>query len=126
MPANIEYLCAEHGRAMATSGDDESVINHALGVLQENGVYAMFLFCASRTEAHRQVADRIGQQAVDLLRCEGIGLLGDQVSYAQTPDAQAVLFPALTHLSASVPNLLFAKDLLERALIYARYHAKAL
>jgi len=119
---NIDYLCAERGRAIGTQqGVEESLINHALGVLQENGVYAMFLFCASRGDAHRQPATHIGTQCTDLLSDEGVALLPQGTTYDNRQD----LFIRLGELAGNLSRLLFAKDLLERTLTYARYHAKA-
>jgi hypothetical protein len=128
---NHDQLCARFGYQIATDlyalipRATENHITKSLGVLQENGVYAFALYQASRgnerggaeklarlasyllSEAHLKPFD--GNSTISLLE----GLRGDQQK-------------RVTGLADNLDSLLLAKRLLEQALIYARYHTKAL
>ncbi len=105
----LDMKCAECGGDIASiSGIDETIITKALGVLQEDGVYAFFLYTASK-------ADAIKTRAFSFLKDRG--LLTDRTD---------VLTAVRDGFKENLDKLLLAKELLERTLIYARYHAKAL
>lgn len=139
---NLDQLCARYGHKMATKSD-ENHITKSLGVLQENGVYAFFLYQESkRTKAkdgknQKMAADKAGNAqsskadggqedkdhattvsglAAKMLREQEVSLL---------PPGEDVL-AAVCNLTENLDDLLMAKRLLEQTLIYARYHAKAL
>jgi len=40
---NLDYKCMEYGQKIGKQGD-ENILRKSLGVLQEDGVYAMFLW----------------------------------------------------------------------------------
>ena len=74
---NLDQLCAEYGYKFAeevSRADDfnakkaEVLITKALGVLQEQGLYAFVLFCESRTSAEKSGAEKIEASAKELLR----------------------------------------------------------
>lgn len=120
---NLDQLCAKYGWEIASKVHQaigkqaENHITKSLGVLQENGVYAFFLYQASRGSREKPGAERLTEQAKELLSEAGI------VSFNNPGDPlQAVR----DHLASNLDQLLLAKRLLEQALIYARYHAKAL
>lgn len=139
---NLDQLCAQFGHAMcqavakALKGQDgkidkaktENLITNSLGVLQEDGVYAFFLYQASREERESKGAEELGRQAHELLRVIPIE------SFAKPFDTLANSLLAvrgdeqkgIPGLASNLDQLLLAKRLLEQALIYARYHAKAL
>ncbi len=96
----------------------ENTITKSLGVLQENGVYAFFLFLDARKS--EKGAKEIGKQAKKLLRHQHIMLLRDRQEKEKND------YLALQTLTNTLDHLLLAHQLLEQALIYARYHAKAL
>jgi len=118
---NLDAACAVLGAQLGNSGqkakDTENSITKALGVLEEQGVYAMFLYLHAR-EKHW------GQETSRLLAT----FLREQPS-VQSPLLSAVAqpepFSALQALAKDLDKLLFARDLLHRVLVYARYHAKA-
>lgn len=120
---NLDRLCAQYGWEMARQVHEvlkknpETHITKSLGVLQEDGVYAFFLYQASRGE------HKLGELAAKLLSDEKISLVsGDIRSTEQTLEA----IRKSNGLAEDIDRLLLAKRLLEQALIYARYHAKAL
>lgn len=101
------------------AGKVDNLITKALGVLQENGVYAAMLYLYSRTEKNDKfIAEKAREKLLSLLfELEITGLPGTQAS------------EALPFLSDSVcddlDSLLLMKQLWEQTLIYARYGAKA-
>jgi len=120
---NLDLLCARYGCDMAKQVYEalkkgaENHITKSLGVLQEDGVYAFFLYQASRGEREEAGAKKLAQSAEALLAKAAVGpaRFGAGDPLAATLD-----------LADNLDQLLLAKRLLEQALIYARYHAKAL
>lgn len=99
----------------------ENTITKSLGVLQEQGVYAFFLFL--KYVEDEKGAKEIRNSTTDLLRQAAIHILRKKKEGEQED------FPALHDLTTNMDNLdnlLLARQLLEQTLIYARYHAKAL
>lgn len=107
---NLDVRCAELGSKLATKGD-EKTLTDGLSVLEEQGVYAFFLYLHAR-----------GDQGVSSC-CETF--------LKKTPASAPLLvgtgdrFPSLRALGEDLDKLLLARDLLRQALIYGRYHAKA-
>lgn len=120
---NLDQLCARYGWEIAEKvhgkigKNAENHITKSLGVLQENGVYAFFLYQASRGSRERPGADQLRDRAKELLKEAGI------VGFGNAADALAAVRDSLAN---DLDQLLLAKRLLEQALIYARYHVKAL
>ena len=138
---NLDQLCAQFGYTLAQEvnnafskpTDTENLITKSLGVLQENGVYAFFLYLASqikekkddREDKKSKAARALANQAASLLKHEWLNLI-------QVDDEGDAYKKAMEEirgkdgLASKLDQLLLAKRLLEQALIYARYHAKAL
>jgi len=120
---NLDQLCAQFGWKIADEvykaigKNAENHITKSLGILQEDGVYAFFLYQASRGQREKSGAERLRDQAKELLKQAGI------YGFANTSDPLATV---RDHLAGDLDQLLLAKRLLEQALIYARYHVKAL
>lgn len=120
---NLDQLCAKHGWQMAKKVHDaikkqaENHITKSLGVLQENGIYAFFLYQASRGSKEKPGAEKLTEQARAFLEEAGI------TAFQGAADP---LKSVREGLAADLDQLLLAKRLLEQALIYARYHVKAL
>ncbi|MDH7597832.1 MAG: hypothetical protein QHG98_08890 [Methanothrix sp.] len=121
---NLDQLCAKYGWQIADEvhrAIDKHAENHitkSLGVLQEDGVYAFFLYQDSRGQREKPGADKLTEQASAFLREARI----EAFQSASDPPLKAVR----EHLAGDLDQLLLAKRLLEQALIYARYHAKAM
>jgi hypothetical protein len=105
--------------AKLEAGKVDNLVTKALGVLQENGVYAAMLYLYSRTEKKDKfVAEKTRERLLSLLTdLEITGLPGTQAS-------EALKF-LTDKVCDDLDRLLLVKQLWEQALIYARYGAKA-
>jgi hypothetical protein len=106
---NLEVRCAELGEELAKIDKvSEKVLNEALAVLEEQGVYAAFLYLKAR---YNDVAGKFLSVCQEFLgevfSLEG----GDPLEVAKA-------------LARDLDNLLFARELLRTAFVYARYHVK--
>jgi len=93
----------------------ENVIQKSLGVVQEDGIFAFIIYLKSIKRAgEKDVAEKIIENIKKLLQdMEIITHNNDDIE-------------EFKKLGEDMNNMLLAKDLIERTLIYARYHAKAL
>lgn len=113
---NLDLQCAELGRTLAELKVDhkpieEKVFTSALGILEDQGPYACFLYLKAREgDAGRQITER----ATEFLRplVEAKGEAKDPLEFVES-------------LASDLDQLLFSRDLLRQALVYARYHVKA-
>lgn len=97
----------------------ENLATKALGVLQENGVYAATLYLYSRTGADARIAPYVRSQALALAAAEVV----QQTAPADRADA-ALRF-VTDHIAGDLDTLLLVKQVWEQTLIYVRYGAKA-
>lgn len=97
----------------------ENLTTKALGVLQENGVYAATLFLFSRPSREQPLAKIIWQGLSDLLPS-----LLPGVRVPQGEADQMLAFVAET-VATDLDRLLLVKQVWEQTLIYVRYGAKA-
>lgn len=119
-------MCRQVGEAFSKDGKvdkakTDNLITKSLGVLQEDGVYAFFLYLASRG-SEKTGAKKLSVQAQALLKAIGIrpfDTIFDPLAAVRGNEQTK-------GLADDLDNLLLAKRLLEQTLIYARYHAKAL
>ena len=110
---SLDLECAKWGRALADSANrDQRILTDALSVLEEQGVYACFLFLKARDGKD---GERVHEKCAEFLRKVPADspLLGSRD-----------VFTALHTLAEDLDKLLFAKDVLRQALVYGRYHAK--
>ncbi len=123
---NLDRLCAEFGykyakdvtNAINKDADKaENLITKVLGVLQEQGLYAFVLFCKSRSDTEKKGAVIIEKITKELFKDE-LHLMGnsDLMEEIRKDDG----------LASDLENLILAIKVLEKSLIYARYHAKAM
>lgn len=107
---NLDHLCAEFGQKIASAKIDEDMIREALGVLQEDGVYACFLYLLSKSER-----EQLKNILAEFLR---------QKKFIANDVTKENIHTTIGAIADSLDNIFFVKFLLERVLIYARYHAK--
>jgi len=122
---NLDRLAAQHAQEIIRRTCDkkaseiDNTVTKAVGVLQENGVYACFLYLKAKEKKN-------GDIVVD----EMLGLL-DNLGFGWGKPSSDKGEDVLRHITEKVTNtdhmerLLLAKDILEQLLIYARYGAKA-
>lgn len=112
---NLDLACARAGQAIAEkpSKELEKLVTSALAVLEEQGVYALFLFL--KTQGGK-AAPTIEQKVREFLKTtpQQAPLLPDDGD----------VFALLQSMSEDLDKLLLARDLLRQALVYARYHAR--
>lgn len=115
---NLDFICADYGyRIGCNDRVKEALLNKSIGVLQENGVYALMLYLSSRSSSDEKAgADHICSNLVDLWYDKRLSICTgerqDQFATAQ-------------QLAQNLDKLLLVKSLCEQTLIYGRYHAKA-
>ena len=122
---NLDQLCAEYGYRFAekiSRADDfnaqkaEVLITKALSVLQEQGLYAFVLFCESRPSGEKAGVKEIETLAKELLK--RLNLINDDDFLEELRKDNGLL--------TRLDDLMLAIQLLEKSLIYARFHAKAM
>lgn len=124
---NLDYLAATHAQKVIsrTMEVDKSTIENAitevLSVLQEQGVYACFVFALSRAKS-----DTAESKSIRVIVDEMANLL-KQLDFPVTYEgnAEATLKQVVERVTQDLERRLLAKDMLEQMLIYARYGAKA-
>lgn len=116
---NLDRLAAKYAQAVVQSGDQniETTVTKALGVLQENGVYACFLYLLAKEKNNGKT---VVTKMLNLL--DGLGFDWGEPS-DQKPET--ILQYINEKVSMDLERLLIAKETLEQMLIYARYGAKA-
>jgi hypothetical protein len=114
---NLDYFCIKQAQQMLYDDKSEDNVRKALGVLKEDGVYAMFLFLETKDKAIRK-------NLTGLLNTEEIRkyLLGDSRTFSE--DSFKEFCDLLGEVAMELGKLLFLKKILERTLIYALYHAR--
>jgi hypothetical protein len=122
---NFDLLAAKHAQAVISntkdskSSDIKNTVTKALGVLQEDGVYACFLYLLAK---EKEPGKKVVEQMLDLL--EGLGFGWNKPVKADgTPEV--VLKHITDHVTQDLEKLLLSKETLEQMLIYARYGAEA-
>ena len=150
---------------------DENLINKLLGVLAQDGVYAMWVYALNKVDWHydedcekfkqsklykfleqlNKFPIQIDKKIIDESRDEEICQLTEEINkiineikkekdkkekqnkekikknkIKEREDKFNEFNEFFLELSKDVNQLLFFKELLEKALIYARYHAKAM
>jgi glycosyltransferase involved in cell wall biosynthesis len=121
---NLDQICAEYGNKFAKDKEEpkvvEALINKALSVLQEQGLYAFGLFCRSRKDKEKSVAE-IAEKIENLTK----ELLGNKLKLIGDGDLLEEIRKS-GGLASRLDDLMFAIQVLERSLIYAKFHAKAM
>ena len=112
---NLDLACARTGQAIAEkpSKELEKLVTSALAVLEEQGVYALFLFLKTRGG---KAAPTIEQKVREFLKTTP--------QRAPLLSGDGDVFALLQSMSEDLDKLLLARDLLHQALVYARYHAR--
>jgi len=120
---NLDRLAAERAQEIIrrtggkTASEVDTTVTKSLGVLQENGVYACFLYLLAKEKENGVV---VVEEMLNLLDGLGFGW-----GKPMTTGAEAVLKHITDKVTHDLERLLLSKETLEQMLIYARYGAKA-
>lgn len=127
---NLDKLCAEYGHKFATDVSEafkkdanpdpikaENLLTKALGVLQEQGLYAFVLFCESTGSSEKPGADKMKVITKEILK-DKLNLISNDDLLKEIRNDNG--------LASRLDDLTLAIQVLEKSLIYARYHAKAM
>lgn len=109
---NLDIECALFGEKIAEIEKmSERIITAAIGVLEEQGLYAMCLYLKAREKG---VFDKFEEASNQFLSRAGINL----------PNESNIL-KRVEVISHNLDQLLFVRGLFLQALSYARYYLKA-
>lgn len=114
---NLDYICAKTGQDLAKV--EENTIRKALGVIREDGVYAMFLWLENKDEnktAREELTKLLNHNEIKNY------LLTNNKSFSQG-DFNSFI-KDLTEVTQDIDKLFFLKKILERTLTYGLYHSK--
>jgi hypothetical protein len=120
---NLDWLAAQRAQKIIQrteskkASDIDNTVTKALGVLQENGVYASFLYLLAKEKENGMV---VVEEMLNLLEMLGFGW-GKPSGNSSEERLQYVT----DKVSVDLERLLLAKETLEQMLIYARYGAKS-
>ena len=112
---NLDLACAMKGKAIAEkpSKELENLITQALAVLEEQGIYALFLFLKMR----EGIGDGTVYQRIHSFLKKTprqAPLLPDNIDFITSPE----------EIANDLDKLLLARDLVRQTLVYARYHVR--
>jgi len=118
---NLDYKCVECAQKISKIQDSnlENNLRKALGVLQEDGVYAMFLWLEEKDKSktiRKELTELINEGEIKkyfLNDSEGFNI-EDFDKFCEK----------LREIAKDIDKLFFMKKLLARTLTYALYHAK--
>lgn len=127
---NLDSRINEYSYKMVKELNDRKVnlgeIDKALGVLCNDGVYGYYVYCKSKSngKSDEKIKSPMFSQFISNIVKEF-----DDIVYS---GRELKSFKSLyeydgyfSNLSTDIHKLLFFKDILEKILTYARYHAKA-
>ena len=122
---NLDYRCMEYGQKIGKISDSklENNLRKALGVLQEDGVYAMFLWLEKNAgSVRKELVEFFNKEDKKTKVKLSNYFLDSNKSFSQNFDE---FCRNLQEVAINIDKLLFMKKLLERILTYALYHAKS-
>lgn len=120
---NLDQLAARHAQGVirrteqADPREVDNSLTKALGVLQEQGVYACFLYLLAK---EKENGGAVVDEMLDLLAA-----LPFDWGRPETVAPDTVLEHVADKVTSDLERLLLARETLEQMLIYARYGAKA-
>jgi flavin-dependent dehydrogenase len=125
---NLDRLAAEKAQAVIKNtnnqkaSDVENTVTKALGVLQEDGVYACFLYLLAKEKDNGKA---VVAEMLDLLEQLAFGWNKPMNNGKVNLGSEIVLKYITDNVTQNLEQLLLTKETLEQMLIYARYGAKA-
>ena len=112
---NLDLACAKVGKTIAERPPKEleNLITSALAVLEEQGLYAFFLFLKARGGSDDKKINNNNDKFLKATPRQA-PLLSGSVD----------VFISLQQMAKDLDKLLLARDLVRQTLVYARYHAR--
>ncbi len=111
--SEINEISYKIAREINKNSKYKNEVDKALGVLVNDGVYAYYVY--------------VKYKGVDNILLEGLKPLLKFIKVEENKGQENVLNEEyLKKLSKDLNNLLFFRDLVERVLVYVRYHLKAM
>lgn len=113
---NLDYLCAKYGQEIGEKAE-ENILQKALGVLREDGVYAMFLWLEDKDKkksVRTELTTLLNEKEIKKYLSQNSDFLEDLKQFCEK----------LREVAQDIDKLFFMKKILERTLTYALYHAK--
>jgi len=117
---NLDYVCMKYAQEISKihNSNLENNLRKALGVLQEDGVYAMFLWLEDKDK-------EIRKEIIKLLNYSEI----KKYFFDNNPTDEFLnnfeeFCKELQNVAQDIDKLFFMKKILELTLTYALYHAK--
>lgn len=123
---NLDYICMEYGQKIGTVKKEEvkkreTNLRKALGILKEDGVYAMFLWLQKEDNT---IVEEITKFLNSNNKITTL-FLSNEDKFSNSSDFLN-LCKNLQEIAQDLNKLLLLKKLLERTLTYALYHVKIL
>ena len=107
------------------ANDLDNMVTKTLGVLQEQGVYAVMLFLFSRTSDKANSAHVIRSKLIAMLtELKDVRAFLDAAALNPKDDKEVLKF-YIDKVMDDLDTLFLVRDLYEQTLIYARFGAKA-
>lgn len=123
---NLEPLCARYARLCfevetkknsVKTADKDNTITKALGVLVENGLYAMAVFLV--TCKHHEFGKAILEGPLREMWTDKLKLI------TPAQGKKTDIFEAVQGITDNLEHLILCRKVTEQTLTFARYHAKA-
>lgn len=117
---NLDYICMECAQKININSNKNLANNlkKALGILQEDGIYAMFLWLEEKENKkiiRKKLTDMLNKPEIKKCLLTGSSNFSDDFKQ---------FCEKLREIAEDIDKLLFMKKLIERTLIYSLYHAK--
>lgn len=114
---NLDYICIKTGQEIGKE-TDKNILQKSLGVLQEDGVYAMFLWLEMKAKK-----GNVRNKFVELFQNKLLKQYFGQFSNLTEKDFKSFC-DILAEIAKDIDKLLLMKKIIERTLTYAYYHAR--
>ncbi|RJO67600.1 MAG: hypothetical protein C4523_08895 [Myxococcales bacterium] len=115
---NLDLICMTWAAEGGFTDSDMKPITDALAVLQNDGLYALFLFLKARNneKLQKKLIELGEEQKLGLWSCRGSDILSELRKMMDVPNDKS---------KGGLNSIFFAIDHITKALTYARFHAKA-
>lgn len=136
---NLDYLAAQCAQRINDAFDSDqaglkkldTLSTKALGILQEKGVYALFLFLLARKgKGEAAIAWALVKELLNILKERPLNDL--KISFAEElcgeladGKEKKILGHVVNQIGSNPDILILVRDVYEQILVYSRYNAKA-